>query len=286
MKAAPKRRPSPSGEKPARKRQKKSLPKDDSEGDLSSPPPEDSEDDFKPKVKNMARMPKTKDKPPAEATKASETSGETKPKSKPKPKTQKPDSELFDAPPEDTKLRVAPESSGADSGSELSVLIDDEPRPTKKRQSKESSGKPKAVKTKPGVQSDDPDQEEIKRLQGWLVKCGIRKIWAFELKPYETSKAKINHLKKMLSDVGMSGRYSLDKAAQIKEARELAADIEAVQEGNEIWGKDGEDRSRRSKRSDYAEPEDEDEADAVPKRSLVRGPKRYDFLSSDGEESD
>jgi len=91
----------------------------------------------------------------------------------------------------------------------------------------------------------------------------------------------------MLADVGMTGRYSLEKASQIKEARELAADIEAVHEGNEIWGKDGEERSRRSKRSDRAATEDDvDDEDSAPKKKLVPGPKRYDFLSSDGEESD
>ena len=85
----------------------------------------------------------------------------------------------------------------------------------------------------------DPDDAEIKRLQGWLVKCGIRKMWWKELKPYESSKAKIKHLKDMLADAGMTGRYSIEKATQIKEARELAADIEAVKEGAERWGKDG-----------------------------------------------
>ena len=180
----------------------------------------------------------------------------------------------------------APDKAAEDSGSELSVLVEEDPRPKTKKKSRVASGGKAAAKAKPAV-DDDPDQQEIKRLQGWLLKCGIRKIWAFELKPYETSKAKIKHLKNMLSDIGMTGRFSLEKASQIKEARELAADIEAVKEGNEIWGKDGEDRARRSKRADRATTEDDvDEEDGAPTRKLVRGPKRYDFLSSDGEESD
>lgn len=180
----------------------------------------------------------------------------------------------------------APDKAAEDSGSELSVLVEEDPRPKTKKKSRVASGGKAAAKANPAV-DDDPDQQEIKRLQGWLLKCGIRKIWAFELKPYETSKAKIKHLKNMLSDIGMTGRFSLEKASQIKEARELAADIEAVKEGNEIWGKDGEDRARRSKRADRATTEDDvDEEDGAPTRKLVRGPKRYDFLSSDGEESD
>lgn len=204
---------------------------------------------------------------------------------KPKAKTPESESELSDAPAEDFQRADSPRKMKEDSGSEMSVLLDEDPAPKKKRKSKDPSDKPKkSAKAKP-TGDDDPDQEEIKRLQGWLVKCGVRKIWAFELKPYETSKAKIKHLKEMLSNIGMNGRYSLDRASQIKESRELAADIEAVQEGNEIWGKDGEERSRRPKRSEPAE-DDDDEDDRAPKGKLVRGPKRYDFLSSDGDESD
>jgi hypothetical protein len=77
----------------------------------------------------------------------------------------------------------------------------------------------------------------------------------------------------MLSEVGMTGRYSIDKANQIKEARELAADIEAVQEGDQRWGTGNDDA-------------DADEEKERPQRRLVRGAKNYDFLSSDGEETD
>lgn len=278
-KAAPKKRPSLTAEKPPKKRQKKSLPKENS----SSPPTEDSNIDPKARVKKKKSATKAKDTPPARASKESQTNG----KPRPKLKTQDPGSVLSNAPAVHPDSVQASDKFEDDSGSETSVLIDDEPQPKKKRKSKDSSEKPKkTVNAKPAI-DDDPELEEIKRLQGWLVKCGIRKIWAFELKPYDTSKAKISHLKEMLSDVGMTGRYSLEKASQIKEARELAADIEAVQEGNEIWGKDGEDRSRRSKRSDHAGIEDGvDDEDSAPKRKLVQGPKRYDFLSSDGEESD
>ena len=101
------------------------------------------------------------------------------------------------------------------------------PEPSGKKQAK--AGKPKAV---------DVEAEEIKSLQGWLVKCGIRKVWGKELKPYETSIEKIKHLKRILADAGMPGRYSKEKAASIREARELAADLEAVQEGAKIWGKE------------------------------------------------
>jgi hypothetical protein len=181
------------------------------------------------------------------------------------------ESELSDAIDEPVP---APNAQASDS--ELSVLIDEDPKPKKKRKApapaEKKGRKPPTPKTKPDADID-PDQVEIKRLQGWLVKCGIRKLWGKELKPYESSKAKIKHLKEMLSEAGMSGRYSVEKASQIKEQRELRADIEAVQEGAERWGKnpDEVDNDGRTK----------------AKRKLVRGAQVLDFLSSDdGEETD
>lgn len=80
----------------------------------------------------------------------------------------------------------------------------------------------------------------------------------------------------MLSDAGMTGRYSIEKASQIKEERELKADIEAVKEGAERWGTEK-----------NAEVVDVDsDGRTKPKRRLVKGAQVLDFLSSDGEETD
>lgn len=171
---------------------------------------------------------------------------------------------------------VAQITSQPGSESELSVLIDEEPKP-KKRARKSSSEKPRPKKSegskpaKTSQQPSDPESEEIKRLQGWLVKCGIRKMWFKELAPYDTPKAKIRHLKEMLAEAGMTGRYSQEKAAQIREERELKADLEAVKVGNKQWGKvesDGEDGGRS-------------------RRKIARGLQELDFLKDDdGDESD
>ena len=148
----------------------------------------------------------------------------------------------------------------------------------KNRKRKSDSGKSRAKKTemngkKSSEHSTDPNADEIKRLQGWLIKCGIRKMWHRELAPYDASKAKIGHLKKLLADAGMTGRYSIEKANQIKEERELRADLEAVQEGAKQWGK--------------AETEEDNEASGRPKRRLARGLQELNFLNDDdGEETD
>ncbi|PVI07490.1 hypothetical protein DM02DRAFT_723637 [Periconia macrospinosa] len=125
------------------------------------------------------------------------------------------------------------------SDSDLSSLIDEPP--VKKRQkssqkvTKEKNPKAPKAKAKPKA-DDDPNQAEIKRLQGWLVKCGIRKVWGKELARFDTPKEKIRHLKGMLSDAGMDGKYSVEKAARIKEQREFAKDLEEIQAGAAAWG--------------------------------------------------
>lgn len=205
---------------------------------------------------------------------------EKKPAKRSKGKPEKPEPNLSndrisddsDAPKEEPKPSVeGNEKDGSES--ELSDVIDEEPpKPSRKRQksSEPPSGKPK----KGGKAKDadvDPDQAEIKRLQGWLVKCGIRKMWARELAPYDTPKAKIKHLKGMLKDAGMEGRYSLEKAKRIKEERELKDDLEMVQEGAKRWG--------------TGEAEDGSEQER-PRRRLAQGRKSLAFLDGVGEESE
>ncbi|KAJ4303419.1 hypothetical protein N0V90_002313 [Kalmusia sp. IMI 367209] len=130
------------------------------------------------------------------------------------------------------------------SESELSSVIDESPAKNKRRKKKldeKRAKEPKSTKAKPKVAkdkkpADDPDTAEIKRLQGWLVKCGIRKVWGKELANCDTPKDKIRHLKGMLKDAGMDGKYSVEKAAKIKEQREFAKDLEDIQAGAVAWG--------------------------------------------------
>ena len=229
---------------------------------------------------------KVSEEPESEASDAeAESEVEEKPKKKgrgPAKKQKEPVKKKAKSEPpeveEDDDSKVEEGDSKVDdhnSDSDLSVLIDEEPAKKKRGKTKESSDKPKKPKSKAAAkpkEAEDPDKEEIKRLQGWLSKCGIRKVWGKELKPYETSKAKIKHLKDMLSDAGMTGRYSTEKASQIKEAREMAADLEAVKEGDAMWGMGDEDEKADN--------------GGRPQRKLIRGSKHFDFLSSDGEETD
>ena len=95
----------------------------------------------------------------------------------------------------------------------------------------------------------------------------VRKFWSRELARFETPQEKIQHLKGLLVDVGMTGQYSIAKAKRIKEERELAAEVEWVQQGATDWGKesDGGPTTRAGKASTSA---------ATSGRKLVYDPSR------------
>ncbi len=264
-----KKRASPDPDNNAPKKRRKTQPGLSSKETLSSPSSELSE------VEKPQPGPKPKTKKLTQ--KSTQAAKPAKLEKKPEPVHDATESEVSD-PPEESAIVNNIEASD----SELSVLIDEEPPPKKKRKGSSTAAEKRGTKASApkikaaGADINDPDQAEIKRLQGWLVKCGIRKLWGKELKPYESSKAKIKHLKEMLADAGMTGRHSIEKASQIKEARELKADIEAVKEGAERWGKE----------KDAEELSADSDGRTKPKRRLVRGAQVLDFLSSDGEETD
>ena len=181
-------------------------------------------------------------------------------------------------PQEPATTTISTNRAAEASESELSELIDEEPKPKRRKkgpseqkQKKESKDKKKRGRRSAEKKELDPNAEEIKRLQGWLLKCGIRKMWARELKPYDTPKEKIRHLKQMLADAGMGGRYSAEKASQIREARELAADLEAIQEGDKRWG-------NREK----GEQNDDEEED-LPMNRRPRGLPNVDLLEVESD---
>ncbi|KAF5870690.1 putative transcriptional regulator protein [Botrytis fragariae] len=159
------------------------------------------------------------------------------------------------------------EAAGNESDSSAMSVVLDGPLTTKSRSKKSKStstkpskttkaAKPKAAKAKTTAELT-PNEQLIKTLQSQLVKCGIRKIWAFELKKYETENEKIKHLKNMLTEIGMTGRFSEGRAREIKEMRELQADLEAVKEGEKAWG-----MGRSSRRSGSGVKEDKKKSES------------------------
>ncbi len=190
-----------------------------------------------------------------------------KPKGAPPPKRRKSKAEDEKVGTKKTKMENKKPVANDDSDSSLSSVLDEPPK--QRRKSKESSrGAPKPKPSAKSTADLAPDEVEIKKLQGQLVKCGIRKIWAFELKEYaDDAKAKIRHLRGMLKEIGIDGRFSEAKAREIKERRELQADLEAVQHMNSHWGA-GKGRASRSRaklatKDGSGEEDDHDEAPAA-----------------------
>lgn len=147
-----------------------------------------------------------------------------------------------------------------DEEEEYSDVIDEPLAPKGKRKGAIKK-EPKPAKASAASATEDPKEAEIKKLQGQLVKCGVRKLWHNELKQYGTDdRAKIRHLKKLLADIGMDGRFSESKAREIKESRELLAEVEAAQDMDSLWGTSGRaSRSRGKAKSMKVESESEDE---------------------------
>ncbi|KAG0647324.1 hypothetical protein D0Z07_6923 [Hyphodiscus hymeniophilus] len=161
-----------------------------------------------------------------------------KSKSKPQPEPTASEDEKGTKP--DTS--AVTEANDSDSSS-MSIVLD--PSPPQKRGPKSTTKATKA--SKPSSKSSKPNPKDptaavplLKTLQSQLLKCGVRKIWAFELRRFADDEgAKIAHLRGMLDEVGMKGRFSEQRAREIRELRELQADLEAVREGERSWGLEG-----------------------------------------------
>ncbi|KAL5323206.1 hypothetical protein ACEPPN_007739 [Leptodophora sp. 'Broadleaf-Isolate-01'] len=230
--SAPKKKPAP----PKKATPKKATPKKSAKAIVDSDA--ESEDD-KPAPKPLSTPKKDT---PKSSTKAPDSDAEDHPASKP----------------------------DAGSESEMSIVLDPTPKPKRQRAPKgeKKAKEPKAPKAKAASKAKtaadlSPDEAQIKTLQSQLGKCGMKKIWQFELKQYgDDSKAKIRHLQNVLKEIGMTGRYSDARAREIKEMRELQADLEAVKEGDKAWGLESGRRSRGAVKKSLKEPSDEDDEES------------------------
>lgn len=148
---------------------------------------------------------------------------------------------MLDSPEKDSISKSPPKkkrkTTPVDSDSDMSVLNDATPPTSKPRKQKSKdvpkSSKPKASTTsKPTNKSiESPTEEEIKHLKSLVFKCGVRKNWSKELPSTMSSSEQISHLKTVLGSLGMTGRFSVEKAKKIKEERELREELAFIQEG-------------------------------------------------------
>ncbi|KAK4182897.1 hypothetical protein QBC35DRAFT_395048 [Podospora australis] len=312
--------------KPANKKRIVSDDEDTDPSEKNTPAKPTGKPDTKNKMPKPARVNDTSElssiEPPAlsdedgaakkdedDGSELSDVIDDAPPKSKQKAKSQ----------PKASPVTLAEEEDkGNETSSSLSSVIDDGPPTKRKSKSKDPVKKKAAASTgrkKGGAATEvSPDEAQIKTLQSQLKKCGVNKVWAFEFKKRgdDTPKAKIRRLKEALAEIGMTGRFSEARAKEIKEQRELMADVDAVQQYDQTFGlnasgrrarragaaktnlresfgsdDDDDDEDGGAKTTKSGDDEDSDEDDDGPQRARIRGPaKRRADLAFLGDESE
>ncbi|KAJ3835785.1 hypothetical protein F5878DRAFT_294261 [Lentinula raphanica] len=191
-----------------------------------------------------------------------------------------------------TESPPQPEEEPEKSDSELSVLIDEPPKRKKKGKAKDSSEPSEAKKRKKGAASTtlSKDEETIKRLKSFVNACGVRKVWSKVFKDISDSPSKqIALLRKMLAELGMTGRLSLEQAKAIKERRELASELADVQSFEQSM-KNQTSRSSRASKKETSDAEsekssdEEDEENARPAKRKINA--RQSIMAFLGDQSD
>ncbi|EMD38971.1 hypothetical protein CERSUDRAFT_72222 [Gelatoporia subvermispora B] len=192
------------------------------------------------------------------------------------------------------------DDAGERSESEMSVVID-EPKPKRGRKkvgaahpsakgSRETSvadsgdGKPK--RGRGSAKTLSKEEETIKRLKSLVVACGVRKVWAKEFKGLDRPADQIKRLKSILADLGMTGRLSMEQAKAIRERRELAKELEDVQEFEKTMVRGP--SAGRIRKTVAREEESEEDSDvdmaAVPKRKPNAHASIMAFLGDQSED--
>ncbi|TFY61502.1 hypothetical protein EVJ58_g4476 [Rhodofomes roseus] len=216
------------------------------------------------------------------------------------------DTKQDSVPSSDLPVTVA--DSGYKSESEMSVLIDEPPKRGRKKgkdadskkvrdtsqrhrlrtypYARKSAKEPKARKSRQPAKELSKDEETIKRLKSFVVACGVRKQWAREFKDIDRPSDQIRRLKQILSDLGMTGRMSLEQAKAIREKREFAQELEDVKnfEKTVVAGA----RASRSKKAQAPEevPEDESDEDMAEKPKRPRATARQSIMAFLQDQSD
>ncbi|KAF8892185.1 hypothetical protein BD779DRAFT_1798825 [Infundibulicybe gibba] len=196
-----------------------------------------------------------------------------------KPKPPSPEREVKDG---DMLPNVKGDTKDA-SDSEMSVLLDEPPKP--KRAKKEPSKSKKTTQRKASASKLSKDEETIKRLKSLVVACGVRKVWSKVFQDIDQPSGQIRKLKEILTDLGMSGRMSIEQAKAIRERRELAQEMVFREGGGREAGRGTKSKLAETKNDSVSEPES-DASEDVP-RAKRKGTARrsiMDFLGDQSEE--
>ncbi|CAG8607801.1 43464_t:CDS:2, partial [Gigaspora margarita] len=113
--------------------------------------------------------------------------------------------------------------------------------PPKKRKTKKE-------KSAPTVSSNNDGETTIKELKAFIFKCGVRKVWSRELAGCDSISSQISKLNKILRDLGIKGRPTLEKCKKVRQRRELEAELNSMDVGNIISDDIKEGRKARASR--------------------------------------
>ncbi|KAF8916095.1 hypothetical protein CPB85DRAFT_1559840 [Mucidula mucida] len=187
--------------------------------------------------------------------------------------------------------KPTPESASPADDDDSALEVENQPPPRKRRKSKsddkapaKSSAKPKRAK-----KTESKDDATIKKLKSYVAACGVRKQWGKIFEDVESTSRQISIIKGILKDLGMDGRMSLDQAKRIREQRELADELEAVQSFEQsalVRGsrsRRGQPDSKPAKGEEEAEQASDEETEKPVTRKPTARQSIMAFLGSDSE---
>lgn len=165
---------------------------------------------------------------------------------------------------------------------------------SKSTTSKKSSPtrKPTSSSTKSASAADGSEAEQrLTRLKKLVTECGVRKQWK---KLYQEAgvgetdfKAQCNVVQSVLKDLGMTGKGSVEQARKIREEREFADELAALQE-NEVLGRSTRGARKATGRASMKEADDdeEDQASDFEESSTKKQSRRTKVVAEDDDSED
>lgn len=156
--------------------------------------------------------------------------------------------------PSPPKARAAVDDP--DEGSELSSVVDEPPKKKRKKQ-----GESDSRTSKRGKKSKEPlpkDEATVGKLKAIIVACGLRKVWKKEFQGLQQPKQQIKRLHEILAELGMTPRYTMEKAREIRKKREFERELQDVKEFEEALREKDRRKQASGSGSDSDEPSNSD----------------------------
>ncbi|KAG6875078.1 hypothetical protein C0992_005300 [Termitomyces sp. T32_za158] len=176
----------------------------------------------------------------------------------------------------------------SDSDNQPVSILDDDSKP---RTSGDKSRMKKINSSKSKGEVSDKHDAMIKKLKSLVHACGVRKPWVKEFKDMPKPAQQIKKLREILTELGMTGRMSMEQAKRIKAERELAQELEDVKSFEQSMlkssrGRIAESSLRPSLKQTHSEDEDsENDVDLKHRRRKIPPSRSIDaFIGSESDD--